>query len=330
MTIRMLVAFVVIGILCAGCRAAAPLPLTRQEAPKKLIIADSPSHLLRATHVLVVRFGSINASPWAADPAGGVSRSLDVEVMLEEVAKGALKEVPGALVKTTLKQFGTGSSRIAGVLGAWSRQRVERGGQFVAIAVTSSENAAEILRDPACQRALAAGEALADVHLAEEVEAKALDVFGAVSLAKTAAPSVNFLFADYLWERYSLVALADGKKFDPIAELLEQPGLSQTARGTLISRLTTGLTSPEPLPEKQLTRFAIVLFHLLTIEEARPFHDTIVGTYLPAVLDIAAADARSANKVFEDHPGEKARAIQILNAYKGSESPAAVLAWLSR
>src|SRR5262249_2473119 len=123
-------------------------------------------------------------------------------------------------------------------------------------------------------------------------------------------------------------ALADHNKFDAIADLLELPGLSQTARGTLISRITTGLTSPEPPPTNQLTRFAIALFHLLAMPEASSFHENIVGTYLPTILDLRNTSRRSADKVFEGRPDEKFRAVQIMNTYPGDEPAARILAWL--
>ena len=319
----------VAGIIRAGCAAAVPISMPGQETVMKRVVPDSPSYLLRATHILVIRINSVDAGEWTKDATtGGVSRPLKVEATLETIAKGFTKQSVGAVILTTIQQFGTGTSRIAAVPGAWSGQKIEPGKEFVTFGVTDSDDAAEIVRDPACQLAMDSGDSLTDLHLAMDTESKALDVFGAVSIAKDVAAQISFLFPEYLWAMYSSEALADTTKFAAISDLLEQPGLSQSARGTLISRITTGLTSPEPPPRDQLTRFAIALFHLLAMPEARSFHENIVGTYLPTVLDLDNPSRRPADKFFEDWPGERSRAVQIMNTYHGNESAAPILAWL--
>jgi hypothetical protein len=320
----------VTGLIRAGCAAAAPISTSRQETVMKRVNSDSPSHLLRATHILVVRINSVDAGVWTDEPTtGGVSRSLKVEVTLETIAKGFTKQSAGEVIRTTIQQFGTGTSRITAVPGAWSRRQIDPGKEFVTFAVTDSYDAAEIVRDPACQLAIDSGDSLTDLRLAIETESKSLDVFRAVSIAKEAATQIGFLLPEYLWAKYSFEALADRDRFDAIADLLEQPGLSQPARGTLISRITTGLTSPEPPPTNQLTRFAIALFHLLAMPEARSFHENIVGTYLPTVLDLDNPNRRSAHKFFDDRPDERSRAVDAMNTYQRNESAARILAWLS-
>lgn len=296
-----------------------------------LVDQSSFSLLLRATHVLAVQVVSFLPGGWSRKPEGGVIRQVEAEIRIEEIAKGTVGEPVGAVVKTTLAQHGTGISRIAAVPGVWSPyEDIEPGARFVTMSVSGSESAAELLRDPACQAVIPSEDALSDVHLAEQVEDGALDIFGAVALAKQHAPTLKGLYVDYVWARFSPIALADEEKFVPVAELLEQPGLATMARSTLISRLTTGLTNPEPPPEKQLARYAISLFRLLEMPEAEGFHDHIVGTYLPTVLDVTSPEAPSADRVFEDHPGEKARAQRALSGYKGEEPTAPLLAWLSR
>jgi hypothetical protein len=330
MMVRIFCSFIAVAVLCGSCRAAEPHAVIRQEAAMKLRIADSPSHFLRATHILVIRFERVNTGTWERDPIGGISRVLDTAIRLVEVAKGSVKESPGSLITTKLKQFDTGVSRIAAMPGAWSQQTIEPGAEFLVVAVANSDSTAEIVQDPACQLAILAAEALTDLRLASAVEDRGLEISAAASLAKEAASKINFLFADYFWARYSAAALADHKQFTPIAELLEQPGLNQAARGTLISRITTGLTTPEPAPEKQLARFAISLFRLLALAEARSFHDNIVGTYLPAVVDLGGPNNRPASAFLQDFPQEKNQAIQILSAYRGAESVSPLLEWLRR
>src|SRR5215471_13347472 len=204
---RLAFCILVIGIIRGGCAAAAPISTPRQEAVMKRVVSDSPSYILRATHILLIRMESVDAGEWKEEPTGGVSRSLKVAVTLETIAKGFTKQPPGGVILTTIQQFGTGSSRIAAVPGAWSRQQMELGKEFVTFAVTDSDDAAVVVRDPACQLAISSGDSLTDLHLAMDTESKALDVFGAVSIAKEAAAQISFLFPEYLWAMYSSEAL---------------------------------------------------------------------------------------------------------------------------
>lgn len=295
----------------------------------KDVMPGSRSHLLRATHILVVRIEKAKAGEWARGPSG-VTRTVEVEAKLEEVYKGSVAEPVGSVIAVSLAQHGTGSSRVAAVPGAWSNHDIDAGARFVVLAVTGSEAAATILRDPACQAAIPAAEALPDVQLAAQTEDQALDVAGAVALARQVAPQLGFLFADYLWARYGGGALADEKNFDPIADLLEQPSLSALARGTLVPMLVAAVTSPEPPPAKQVSRLAVAFFHLLSMPEAQALHDNLVGTYLPALLDVGEPHARRPADVFHDYPGELARARAAVQGYKGSQPAAPLLAWLAR
>src|SRR4051812_47242167 len=57
----------------------APLPIRSHEARMKVVVPNSRSALLRATHVLVVKFESATPTPWVDDPQGGVTRKLEAE-----------------------------------------------------------------------------------------------------------------------------------------------------------------------------------------------------------------------------------------------------------
>lgn len=293
------------------------------------VLPDSLSFLLRATHVVLVRIEAAKTGDWAPG-AAGVTRVVAVEAKLEALFKGKLSEPAGSVVRVALTQFGTGTSRVAGVPGAWSHQRVEPGARFVVLSVTSSESAPEILRDPAALLVLPADEALTDVELAATAESRSLDVGATVALATPAAPRLGALFAEYLWARFGAAALAEEKKLEPIAALLEQPALGRGARVTLVSTLVSAITSPEPPPPRQSARLAVALFRLLGMPEAAPLHDNLVGTYLPTLLDLAEPHARRAADVFHDHPGELARARAAAHAYKGSEPAAPLIGWLDR
>lgn len=294
----------------------------------KLIEPDSASDLLRATHVLVVRVESAQAAPWAPEPAGGVSRTIEVGFVLEEVVKGGPVAAGRARFNATLRQFGTGSSRQAGVAGVWSRQSIEPGARFVVLAASSLNDPARLVEEPACRRALVVAQALTDVHLAAAAEAGPIDLAQAVALARPAAPALGFLYTDYLWARFHQAALFAPAQFDALASLLEEPQLSYEARASMLARLTVGLTTPDRPPEPQISRYVIALFRVLALQQAAPLHDRIVDTDLPTVLEFEQPGERTARQMFSRQPDERPRAIQTLKAYHGAQSTAALMHWL--
>jgi hypothetical protein len=313
-----------------GATTSTPGPQSataRKEVPMHDVVSDSRSYLLRATHVVLVRIEAAKAGNWAPNERG-VVRTVEVEARLEAIFKGKLGELPGNIVRAALVQFGTGTSRIAGVPGAWSHRRIEAGSRFVVISVTRSENAAEVLLDPACQLALPAEDALVDVELAAQAEGQALDVWRTVELAAASAPRLGVLFPEYLWGRFGAAALVDGQRFEPIAKLLEQRSLAPGARATLVSTLVSAVTSPEPLPTGQVARLAISFFRLLAMPEAARLHDNLVGTYLPNLIGLAGGVELRASGVFHDRPADRGQAERALRAYKGSEPAAPLLEWL--
>ncbi len=86
----------------------------------------------------------------------------------------------------------------------------------------------------------------------------------------------------------------------------------------------------EPPAVKYIERLAISLFHILEMPEAKKYHNNIVGTYLPNLLNVTNKDALPASKIFQDFPNWKVKAQQILAAYKGPESTEPLIKWLKR
>lgn len=309
----------------------AGVPLPMKEAPMHQVIPDSPSYLLRATHVVLVEIEAVKVGDWTRADVGGVVRGVDAEAKLVAIFKGNFAEPPGTVVHVALSQFGTGISRIAGVKGAWSYQEIKPGARFIVISVTNSESAPEILRDPSSKYVLSAKDVLTDVELAAQVESQALDVWKAVALAKSVAPKLEGLFLDYLWARFESAAFADEKKFDLFADLIEQPSLGRSARDGFIHTLSAA-SDRESQAHKQIARLAVAFFRLLPMPEAAPSHDNLIGTYLPNLLDLAAPtrapDAPNADAIFHGYPGERAKARAALQAYRGTEPTARLLAWI--
>jgi hypothetical protein len=291
-------------------------------------VPDSRAEILRATHILVVTIQSADAKPWVPRREPGEERTVSLVVVLDEIVKGKVGQPVGQPIRLEVKQVRVGFAW-GPMPGVWSRTAIEPGTKLVAFARAASEDAAGILNDPAAQRLLPANQALVDVHLARDAEAARLDLVALLAKAKPQAASVGFLFAEYLWARHGSAAMAEVREFEPIASFLELPALDRIARTTLLTTMLTAVELSEPPATPQLDRLAIAMFHLLGLAEAKDLHDNLVETYLPNLLDLAG-HPRLAAQVFHERPEERKQAAAALRAYRGSASPAALLAWLNR
>jgi hypothetical protein len=286
---------------------------------------SSRSLLLRATHILVAHVQTAHEGPWTQHDDGTEDRTVSLVLVLDEVAKGHVTQRPGEAFSLDVKQVRMGEAW-GPMPGVWSPFPVTPGTPALAFGRTSSEDAAVVFNDAGCAQLTTPAAALIDVHLAVQIDAAGLDPAGAVALATPQEASVQNLFADYLWARCEASAMADIARFEPIARFLEDPALNRVARTTLVMALPTSVLAGPSLPH--VSRLAVTFFHLLGAPYAADLHDNLVGTYLPNLLDVANKDARTADQVFADHPGEKARALQAVTAYRGSQPTAPLLQWL--
>jgi hypothetical protein len=297
----------------------------------KEVQPESRSMILRATHILVVRIDAADDPPWTPRPAGSVGeeRMIHLRLAIEEIVKGVVKEKPGDVVDVAAKQarveFGWGP-----MPGIWSNSLVDPGTRVVAFSSTTSEDAAVVLDDPAGIRLLPPPFALLDVHVAAQIEQTNADLAGAAAILKKDGEGLADLAVEYLWERYGIAALADVSKFETVAALLEEPKLSGTARNTLLMTVSSAVRGHEPPKTKHVSRLAVAMFHLLAMPEAKDLHDNLVGTHIPNLLGLQHGGDRTADQVFEDHPAEKARALQAVQSYKGAQPTAPLLDWLTR
>lgn len=291
------------------------------------VVANSPSLILRASHILVGTIESVVERPWAARKPSGEERSVPLTLKLDEVIKGTATQKPGESITIDVSQvryFVPWSPPP----GAWSSVSLQPRSRVVVFARTGSHDAAVVLDDPSALRIMPPEEGLTDVHLAQVGEEGALTLAEFLARAKPMAPELGELFADYLWARYGAEAMADPGEFELVARLLEEPGLNQMARTTLVMTLPTSVLAQEPPASRQLNRLALAFFHLLAMPEARKLHDNIVGTYLPNLLDLPGGTPRPSSSVFHDSPGERTRAEKALAAYKGSESVEPLVMWI--
>ena len=285
------------------------------------VIPDSPSVILRATHVLAVRIESIRPTPWAPRPEGGVQRNVELNLRLNEVLKGNVAEQAGDPFVVTVGQVGSGSSRIAAMPGVWSNVILEEhvGKDVVLFASTDTRTALQVAKEPGCIQVLSSDEALEDVRTAARIEAAQMPFADAMVLARSVAARLSFPFIDYIWARQRDALLGHEGAFDQLLTLLEEPSLGRHARGALINAIDEGLGTRSPALAKLTDRYAISLFRLLEMPSVQPFHDNIVEVFLPNLLGLhEATPLRSAAEVFRAYPSEQARGMQALTPYHGS------------
>jgi hypothetical protein len=244
------------------------------------------------------------------------------------VVKGQANQRLSDVVRLEVKQL-RNPFGFRPVPGVWSTVPIDPGKRLVVFGRSSSEDAAAAMSDSNCMLVVSAEEALTDIHLAAQADSNRLDLSALLALAKPAAASLDWLFADYLWARYETDAMSDITKFDQIATFVEDPRLGQVAKTTMVMALTTDVGMLEP--PSHVDRLVILLFRLLDAPEFMSQHGNLVGTYLPNLLGITSGvHQRSASEVFHDQPVERRRAEHAIHSYKGDQPVEPLIEWLRR
>jgi len=267
---------------------------------------------------------------WALVPSGWLQRSVNVTVTLMEVIKGTVREHVGDQFSVQATQYRINSLWLVPTPGVWSEQPLDQGTQLVAFCRTDVDRAAELIKEPACEKLIVAGSALQDARLAMQAEVENLKQRALLERAKPVAASLTYIFIEYVWAAYGEEALQNPEEFQALAEFLENSDLSAVARSTLVTAIYSPLVTGTVAPAF-LNRFVIALFRLLELPAASPLHDNLIGTYLPNLLGLhaEAAPTRPAADVFKDHPEERTKAERILRSYRGASSTKQLLEWLA-
>jgi hypothetical protein len=291
--------------------------------------ADSPSIILRSTHILHMRLDAAQPGEWSHHPSGWMERRADLALTLIEILKGATGEAPGQQFQLTVIQLTGGPLSMVPAPGVWSDKPLDPGVEMVAFCRGQGALAAELLTEPACERLLPAAGALADVRLAREIESGRPTLSEAVDRAVRAEASLHDVFIEYLWARWENEALREPQSFELVMRLLETPGLGYIARATLLN-LVLGDVLSGKASAPLANRLAVALFRLIEVKEAASLHDNIIGTFLPNLLALHADMAsKKAADVFKEYPNERAKTEETLRSYQGEVSTTELLEWLA-
>lgn len=292
-------------------------------------IPNSPSLVLRSTHILLIRIESSQPEQWAPEPNGNLKRTVDLIIRLEEILKGTVREPTGGQVHIIVEQFGRPGTRYYAVPGVWSDHPIEPGTRLVAFCHGASDGAAELLREPSCQQLLPPEKSLADVRLALQAEAKDLTVPDALRLAEASAASLDYIFAEYVAAKLADSLLGDAGVFESLMRFIENPSLSIIARSALLTFVYSKVTAQDPAPKPYGQKLVVMMFHLIALPQASALHNNIISVYLPNLLGLSGgATRKKAEDLFQEIPGERQKLERILQEYRGEASTDALVKWL--
>lgn len=334
---RTLLLFLVVSLAGTGChgqqrtdaRRNANSVSSRKRATMIKVIPNSPSLVLRSTHILLIQIESSQPGQWVTDPNGNLKRTVDLTIRLEEILKGDVREPPGGQVRITVEQFGRPGTRYYAVPGVWSDQPIEPGAKLVAFCHGASNSAAELLCEPSCQQLLPPEKSLADVRLALQAEAKDLTVPDALKLAEPSAASLDYIFAEYVAAKLADSLLGDVGIFEALMKFIENPSLSGPTRSALLTFVYSKVTAQDPAPKPYGQKLAVMMFHLIALPQASALHNNIISVFLPNLLGLrGGATRKKAEALFQEIPVERQKAERILREYRGEASTNALMKWL--
>jgi len=295
------------------------------------LVSDSPSIVLRDTHILLISIQSADSTAWADTLNGRQSRTVDFTARILEVLKGVAKEEPGQDVRVRIVQQRIQTPLLLPPTGGWSDRTLNPGDRFVVFSTSSGSSVAELLQAPACKQVLPASISLEDVHVAARAEKDGLPLQGILGLARPVAASLHHIFAEYLAARLPELSIETSANFGALLEFLELPSLAAPVRSSLLDSVERYISSSDKTAEWHFDRLAIAMFRLLGSSSDALFRDNLVSVDLPNLLGLTGGDTvRTASQVFHDHPQDRLATERTLRNYHGDSSTAALLAWFHK
>jgi hypothetical protein len=247
---------------------------------------DSPSEVLRATHLLVIQIMEARAGDWTQEPDGLKRRVVELRVRLEHVWKGDTRQKSGDEIALAVEQRGTGTYRVADDYGVWSKVEPAAGLRLLAFCRSSSNDLAELLQPPQCQQ-LGEAPVAADVRVALELEMRNLTPAQLLAAAAPLLARARGVLARYVWARVREAVLADEKLFELYARIIEHPPTSAEARDVLLTAVYEELSLAAAPPRGALIRLARTMLVLLSVPQAQSMHANLAEVYLPNLTGLS-------------------------------------------
>jgi hypothetical protein len=332
------VIFTILILLVSGCpneivldNIQGPTVQTNEREKAMIdVIPDSPSAILRATHILLIRIVDAQIGEWGPHPNSGQQRRSELALEIEDLLKGKFSTDTGETVRVSIDQFKSDSLFILPPRGVWSDKSLDEGTRLLTFSINSGEMVEEILQEPSCFQLVPAEGSEASVRLAIQAETEDWTFEQLVIQANEVANSLDYIFAEYLNRKVSEEAIQRRETFERLMQFLENPDMVISVLMPLLDETEAIVGDDEAdVPEWQVNRFAVGLFRLLAISSAEPIHDEIIESFLPEFLNLVGEGRpRRADDIFREYPGEREKAINTLRNYEGEASTDELLGWL--
>jgi len=292
------------------------------------VVPESPSLVLRASHILLVRIVSADARPWTNRADGLPERSADLILELEEVLKGDVGVHAGDRFRLTITQAGRPGSRVFALPGVWSDLPLDAGARYVTFSISTERKVVDVLQPPSLVRVAPEAEALLDVRKAVAAEAERLSLPRTLERVSEADRGrLNHFFGEYVAARLHEVMSGSPNDFDAVMRFVEDPKLAPVCRTIIVEAAHTQLAGSDA-PQPILARFVRTSFHLIALPEATDMHDQLLSDMLPQLLALRGVKPTiTAAEVFGGANADRQQAEQIVSR---SSDPGAqrLLQWL--
>ena len=294
------------------------------------VVPASPSIILRARDIALIRIVSTSTEAWSSPPDGFPTRRVTLKVILEQVLKGQVRPKPDEAVSAAVVQYKNPSSWEIPLPGVWTDQPLEPGTRLVIFSNSERDDPGSLLPEPACLGVARASDALEGVRLALRAEGQPLRLEELLAAANTAAASLDIIFVQYLETRLSEPAMAEKKTFGVLLELLENRALLRAPRAALLSAILAAVSMDPVYSARHLERLALALFRLASATTDADLRENILTTLLPNLLGLSGGLELTAAGVFQDNPPERDRARSALRQAAATLDVTRLLAWIDR
>lgn len=261
---------------------------------------SSESEALRASAILLIRIAGAEPRPWVDEHNGLLTREVVLNLQIEEVLKGEVRQAVREPFQLTVVQRRSSGPRISDHYGLWSYVPLEEGTELLAFCRGDSDDARVLLSEENCEQLWDDPESLRDTRAALELEAAGFSPLNVLAAAEAQAAERGPIFARYVMARSNPAATSPVEPalavapagqaamaapapdaFELLMQLLEDPRTPALARDAYLTSTLQALALTNPPPPDRVARLIEALNRLLLLPEAASLHQTIRDVYLP-------------------------------------------------
>jgi hypothetical protein len=164
-----------------------------------IVDPESESEVLRASVILLIRLQNIRfGQPVKEKPSDLLVGTVSMQVVLEEVLKGDVRQKVGVPFTLNVHRRGTESGRVMDNYGLWSMVELSEGIRYVAFCRGPSDDATVLLAEGNCEQLVSPDLALEDTRAALELEEEGQTVAGVLVKAAKRANQHGDILARYV------------------------------------------------------------------------------------------------------------------------------------